>query len=515
MSDQLVFEALKQKTETEQQYLEQESNQMMESMQRMDEFASDESIFKNRHYSFLSREESKVSSQFDDNTDQLENQAVSAAPELKQQQAKSMTKSEAKIVKKEKQLLVAQARVLKERVGDSASKSDAKAEEALLESRLELIKAQADHDLDKALNEREKEEILVNMQQSIVDARTSYAYTLPIGSKARRKAMAQKEADEIQLFRYKWTRKIGLMPPGKEKAHEKTQYSHKYLESIAQSSFSKNDTNCEEDATLTVEIGGKATVLVNTGRAFMGGSKPSYYFTDKSTGKRYLYKKAENCCGLSRPKGAIMTEIGGKLQTLLDPEHAIPAIGITNEKGKYIGSLQEIIEVKKDGFDFNSWQHQPEETRSTDVFTNEVKEQMLTFHAIDWLLCNYDTKGENLLQRSDGSFVSIDKEGAMSHILEDGTFDMSIKFSPHTDEPVYNTFFRMYRDGKIDIPDDMVESVINKVESLDDNAYMKLFEPYLNGIKSSKKDLIRNEILRRKKDIRQSYDTFFRELKQG
>ena len=244
----------------------------------------------------------------------------------------------------------------------------------------------------------------------------------------------------------------------------------------------------------------------------MGGSKPSYYFTDKTTGKRYLYKKAENCCGMSRPGGAIMTEVGGRLQELLDPQHSISAVGIKNNKGQYIGSLQEIIDVKKDGFDFNQWQHQPESERSTDVLTDQVKEQLLTFHAIDWLLCNYDTKGENLLQRSDGSFVSIDKEGSFHHVLKEGTLEMSVDYSPHTDEPIYNTFFKMYRDGKIDIDKKVVESVITRVENLDDKEYLKMFKPYLRVLKEEERLPVKKEIMRRKKNIRKSYEAFFREL---
>jgi len=513
MSDILAVNALKEKQRSESEYLKQESRQMKLSMKTKNELSSDVFLLKNRRYSFSNRNKSKIADRFSTNTDMLERSSLPAASEdILQQGAEAMTKSEKKVVKNEKQLIAAQKRVLEEREGEGDEKSAAVAEEKLLEAKIKLIKAQAENDLENTSDTVERYEIRIRRQESIIEARKAFAYTLPIGSKRRRIALAKKEEDEIKLFRYKWKKKIAQMPSGNEKDHEEEQYFHKYVESLSQSVLSKSDPNCREDAVLKVEIGGKPLVLVNTGRAFMGGSKPCYYFTDKTTGKRYLYKKAENCCGFSNPKGAIMTEIGGKLQALLDPKHAIPAVGIKNEKGKYIGSLQEIIEVKKDGFDFNSWQHQPEEERSTDVLTNEVKEQILTFHAIDWILCNYDTKGENLLQRSDGSFVSIDKEGAMSHVLKDGTFDMSVDYSPHTDEPIYNTFFRMYREGRIDLDMKIVEAVIAKVEILDDEEYEKMFEPYIKTLDEDEKIPVKNEIMRRKQNIRQAYDKFFKEL---
>ncbi len=205
----------------------------------------------------------------------------------------------------------------------------------------------------------------------------------------------------------------------------------------------------------------------------------------------------------------------------MDPEHEIPAVGIKNADGKYIGSIQEIIDVKKDPtIDFDSWQLTSvgKGGQNPEIVKNpEIQKQMLLFHCVDWLLCNFDTKGEHLLQRSDGAFVSIDKEGGMNHILSEEAQSMSCTYKPHNHEPIYNVFFRMFRDKKIDIDQGALKALdekIHVIESYSEEEYMKMFEPYINQVNKKPKKMWEN-ILKRKQNLRAEYNRFLSTLREG
>ena len=435
----------------------------------------------------------------------------------------SLSKAQKALIEKEKKLIQAEGAALQahaQNIPAQGTKNDFKEERALLQARLEAIEARKAVDLEDAGSDTERIQIEANALDAIVQAREEYLHVIPVGHPLREDAVKQREKATDDRRFARWKAKYKTMPAGEERDHERKQYIHKYAEGMSQSIVSHSDKNCEEDVELTVKIGPQATdvTMVNTGKAYMGGSKPTYFFegevqdaNGQKVRKRYIYKKAENCMGRRNQKGAVMTALGARFQQWLDPQHAIPAVAIQDKSGTYIASVQEMIPVmKQPTINLESWQQDP--NRDPAVLTRPVLEQLMTFHVIDWLLCNFDTKGENLLQRSDGQLVSIDKEGAMSKIDDAEAQTMSLTYCPHTDEPIYNLVFRLYRDKKLDLPFDVLKAKIDMVERMDTTEYMQMFDPYL-AVTDKKKKVAKKNIEARKTGLRQAYITFLNSIR--
>ena len=535
MSD--LLEQKKQNLSLEQQK-KQEENQLLLDQTSMwkeeyQDFNSTElvsDVYDKRHYSFLERDENKMSWHFGAGKE-IKKEAEPAAPDdwVVVEKERDLTKAEKNVAAQEAKLMDRQQDIVESKLREKAADGKLDKAEARKRARLEanyfndklsLIKLQAVADLEKAKTQEDKLIINVNKNKAIVDAWTDYVKTMEIGSSKRESALKSKEKAQLDLYWAEYDLKLERTAP-EQKKKAVAKHWRKVNEARIKKIISKSDENCHEDHIIETEINGQKMRLINMGRAFLGGTKPTYYYKDMATGKQYLYKKAENCCGIQKPEGAIVTEIGSKIQHIVDPEHEIPAIGITNSKGKYIGSIQEIMDVQRQPeIDLDKWQLGTKEEGGQDlnvIQKPEIQKQLLIFHCVDWLLCNFDTKGEHLLQKKDGSFCSIDKEGGMNKILKAEAQHMSCTYTPHNHEPIYNLFFRMYRDKKIEIHKEAFEALdkkIKAVEEYSDKEYMKMFEPYIKQVNKKPEEMKKN-ILARKQNLREEYNKFLSELRKG
>ncbi len=524
-----MSDLLEKKKREENRFLVEQTEQMSRDSQRFEQSMENADLYESRSYSFLERSESRMSWFYGEGKEVKKEAEPPAGLEDWEvvQQQRELSKAEKNVVAQEKKLFGKQKQLVSMRrksiQGEETEKDASKRaemEDSYFKEKIKLIKVQAEADLKNAKTEKDKLMVDINKCQAIVDAWTDYAKVFKIGNKKRKSVLKSKEDAQLDLYWAKYKLKLEETEPAqKKKANAK--YRRKVIEAYIKAGISKSDENCQEDHIIETEINGKPIRLVNMGRAFLGGTKPTYYYKDMESGKQYLYKKAENCCGVQKPEGAIVTEIGSKIQHIVDPEHEIPAVGIKNAKGEYIGSIQEIMDVKeKPEIDFDSWQLTSVEKggQNPDVVKDpEIQKTLLVFHCVDWLLCNFDTKGEHLLQRKDGSFVSIDKEGGMNKILKEGSQSMSCTYKPHNHEPIYNVFFRMFRDKKIDIDPSALKTLDEKVKALEaypDEEYMKMFEPYV-AQRNKEPEKMRENILKRKKNLRAEYNRFLSSLREG
>lgn len=518
-----------QKKKEENEYLQQQAEKWKDEDKFFDQVKEVSEVYEHRHYSFLARKENAVDWHYGVGAE-IKKEAEPAVPpegwEMIDQQ-RDLSKAEQNVVAQEKKMNERQYKLAEMRQKDPENKQTgrkakerSRMEQGYLNDKLDLIRLQAAADIEKVRNERDRLEIEVNKHKAIVDAWTDYVKTLEPGTKKRKNALKSKENAQLDLYWAQYKLKLDKTEPAqKKKANAK--YKRKVAEAYIKAVISASDENCHEDHIIETEINGVHLRLVNMGRAFLGGTKPTYYYKDMKTGQQYLYKKAENCCGVHKPEGAIVTEIGSKIQHIVDPEHEIPAIGIKNAKGKYIGSIQKIVDVMdKPTIDFDAWQLNSKEKGGQDekvVKNPEIQKQLLIFHCVDWLLCNFDTKGEHLLQCKDGSFVSIDKEGGMNQILKEDSQSMSCTYSPHNHEPIYNVFFRMVRDKKIDLDPTALEALDQKVQAVEaysEEEYMQMFEPYILQVNKDPEKM-RANIKKRKKDLRKEYNRFLSSLREG
>ncbi|HIU32879.1 MAG TPA: hypothetical protein IAB66_12055 [Candidatus Caccousia avistercoris] len=407
-----------------------------------------------------------------------------------------------------------------------------KAQKKLLSDTLEAIQEKEKLLLSGVSSEKERLEVQRSCQDERVQAAARYAASLPEGSVQRQKAMAMKEKAQIQRNDFHRLLKILNMPDGPEKDNAAATYKRHKKFDFFKGIFRKDNPLSREEAAYRSPGG---ALFVNKGRAFFGGTKPMYIFENRNEQlgndggepvyQEYLYKEAINCIGFDKPQGALVTEAASQLQQrLCGPDHSIPAQAV-RVNGKVVGSLQKKVESWRDGDvggtpppDLFQWQQNPDETLNADTpEMEEIRAGLLREHALDWLLCNFDTKGENFLFDRQRRLVSFDKEASFSFLNDSGSQDMSYTYKPHSNDTIYNVLFRRYAQGQQTLDLTKTAQVLEQIEAMDDGEYMQQFEAMLTEKYGSNTEDYREQrekILQRKREIRQKYAAFYGKLIQ-
>lgn len=292
------------------------------------------------------------------------------------------------------------------------------------------------------------------------------------------------------------------------------EYAQRYnerMEEVLQGVQTEDERKRRMD-TETIELS-----MVRDEEIHLGGTKPmSQYIA--SDGSQWLAKQAVNCMGYYKREGALLTAAGAQLQKLVHPETAVDAfVGRTDRHGEV--SFQRRLENVEHGegsLDLFRFSRHPEiASQETIDAVQDLAPQILREHTTDWLLCNFDTKGENFIITHDGGkrvLHGIDKEAAFSKILNPNAQHMSMTYRPHANETLYNVIFQMYANNEMDFDLMAVLPQIERIEAQDDNAYMALYHDYLEHILTKDRehyDTIRDNILQRKRNLRQEYESFF------
>jgi len=254
----------------------------------------------------------------------------------------------------------------------------------------------------------------------------------------------------------------------------------------------------------------------------IGGTKTMMSYTG-TDGSKWLMKRAEDSVGRTKLSGALLTEAGYKLQNLVDPNTAVEAFASkTNEDGvvSFQRELQNV--VKSDRIDLFYFSRHHERMHQKEFKQIEdMGDQILREHVSDWLLCNFDTKGENFVVtesepgKGDFTLHGIDKENAFKKILSGGAQHMSSSYKPHNYDTLYNGIFTEYAKGRMNLNLDVMKDKVSEIVSMKDEDYMKTFSVYLDNVR--KKDPTKYaetyaNILKRKNELGSEYNRFFGEL---
>lgn len=385
--------------------------------------------------------------------------------------------------------------------------------------------------LDAGDDASEDEKLQIRWEQEDERAKiiSDYARILPIGSEERAEAMKMKEAQELRADKLRRQLKVMRIADRREREREeKTLARHARFDAM-KAVFRKENPLSHEDTTHIIRgLGeqGRDMHLVNVGRAFFGGTKPMYIFEDHNAPilddfgvfqgyQQYLYKEAINCVGFDKPEGALVTAAAAKLQEKICGPYSIPAYTAEHD-GKVIGSFQKKIDSLPMETDLFQWQANPQ---AYPLLERNITDEILREHTLDWLLCNFDTKGENfLMRREDGHLCSFDKEASFSKLYDEGAAHMSTDYKPHSNDTIYNTIFREYAAGRqgLDLP--TVIAQILKAEQISDVEYLLTFDAMLTqkyGRRSARnrdRQAAEDAILARKTNLRAEYREFFTDL---
>lgn len=428
---------------------------------------------------------------------------------------------------------------------DTMTAEQIEKEAALLRERIKEIdmseKLQLSGDGVTELSEQDKLKIRWEAQDLRAKRLGEYARILPVGSSERKAAMAEKEQQELKANHLRKEYKITQITNETEQKRERnTLKRHDRYDKIKNIRGHKPSFLSHEDAVYIKD----GLQLVNVGRAFFGGTKPMYIFEDRNAPiirngrhvgyKQYLYKEAINCVGGDTPDRALTTEAASKLQSYLCGAYSIPAFAVKDPAtGVVVGSFQEKVDTYtgEDPVELFSWQAKvearkeriekngevPDEQQLAELELSESdKKEILREHALDWLLCNFDTKGENFLERKDRHLCSFDKEASFSELKERGAQHMSSTYKSHANDTLYNTIYTEYAEGRIELNLRDAVTQIEKMETLSDEAYMEYFKDMLDqkygDENSSKRRQMEERMLARKTGLRAEYTRFFGEL---
>ncbi|RLK22633.1 ADP-ribosyltransferase exoenzyme [Micromonospora sp. M71_S20] len=101
-------------------------------------------------------------------------------------------------------------------------------------------------------------------------------------------------------------------------------------------------------------------------------------------------------------------------------------------------------------------------------------------HVLDWLFANHDAHKANFVRDADGNLVGIDKGQALKFFGRD-RLDWTFHANEH--EPIYNTLYRAYAEGK-DVPlldpngENELAIFLESVQGMPDDALKDVFRPY-------------------------------------
>lgn len=245
------------------------------------------------------------------------------------------------------------------------------------------------------------------------------------------------------------------------------------------------------------------------------GTGEMHQYTD-ANGQEWIFKPAQSKSGSPEAFRAYVQEAGYKVQSIVDPDSAVPCGTITLDtpKGQKFGAAQLKMQGIDPGFDLKAWQNGYGPPPSEQVITQLQRENVT-----DWLMCNFDSRGGNfLLEDATGKLIGVDKEQAFRYINDAAAKKMSITYHPNVKygetEPIYNTLYRKYAKGEIDINLNDTLAYIKRVEAIPDADYREIFRDYAEALygKGNKAEHLLDQIVSRKQNLRATYETFYGEL---
>lgn len=247
-----------------------------------------------------------------------------------------------------------------------------------------------------------------------------------------------------------------------------------------------------------------------------GSTGQSFLFYD-GYGKKYVVKQAVSRGGTMKPQPyrAAAQEIFSQVSSVVRPGKSLAVGSIPGGYKGVPATIQPWIENSKP----------LGKGTSPASLSAPAKKDIAEEHALDWLLSQHDTHGDNLLIRPDGSIVSIDKEQGFKYFM--GGFPaggttippdtkLSTDYHPNAaygeDEAYYNKFWRAFADGSMDFdPKDMV-GAIERIEGIKDSDYTQLLSKFAESAPfkddSQKVAEFYKRALERKKNIRSDFEGF-------
>lgn len=448
--------------------------------------------------------------------ERADNELIAAEPELTKEQKKALQKEKIAQLHESAMASSRRSRIVHSTVHDEESgkvhqitkykisEKESDSETKLLKEKLEAIDQSVKAALEtRNLTDERKLLIRIEAMKDRIKEYNDYGHLFSPTDQLRIDALAKKEELGLELRDLKKDLEILRLErsspeeAAKARSSKRTHAFYDLFRKVFHSSYSifhPDMSLSKEDAEYHDEEKGR--VFINKGRAFFGGTKPMYYYKESGgDGRDWLYKEAVDCLGNKTPERAYITEGSSRLQQYLCGEdHFVPVFVAKNAYGRAIGTFQEQVKtMEKPTIDLFDWQKKVQASKDSNGATpppepipEYVADQVLREHTLDWVICNFDTKGENFLQKDDGRLVSIDKEAAFSKIDDERSRHMSRTVRLHKNDTIYNVLFSQFveRDPQsvpLNLNFDSIEESIDKLERLSDREYLEMYDGFLTS----------------------------------
>lgn len=249
--------------------------------------------------------------------------------------------------------------------------------------------------------------------------------------------------------------------------------------------------------------------MTYNGKPSLGQTGEMHSYID-GAGQEWLFKPAQSKSGHPEDFRAYIQEAAYKIQGVIDPDTAVP-VGVDYLGGK-IGAFQKRILTIDDAVDLRKWQY------STDQLPQGAAAQLQREHVTDWLLGNFDSHGGNFVMDDAGKLIGLDKEQSFKYVSQIGSQKMSYTYHPNASygetEPIYNTLYRRFAKGEIDLDLQDTLTYIKRAEAIPDTMYKEIFRDYaenLHGKGKAAEDLL-DQIMDKKHNLREEYREFYADL---
>ena len=304
------------------------------------------------------------------------------------------------------------------------------------------------------------------------------------------------------------------LPP----AHPNCRCAIKYVNMLPPASFSQTAPGQPQVLQDVPEIPDDLDLkfLECDGKINLGGTGEMYAAHDPAnTEYDYIFKPAQTKSGKPKEFRAYVQEAGYKVQGIIDPDSAVEC-GTTSldipGKGKVFGAAQRRLDDLDTSINLKDWQD------NGGPLDPDIVSQLQRENVTDWLMCNYDCHGGNFVVGKDGTLYGIDKEQAFRYIGQNGAQSMSLTFHPNAvygeHEPIYNTLYRRFANGEIDIRLNDTLTYIKRIEAIPDAEYREIFRNYAESLygKGAKAEQLLDQIVTRKQNVRSTFESFYSDL---
>ena len=244
--------------------------------------------------------------------------------------------------------------------------------------------------------------------------------------------------------------------------------------------------------------------VLDKGKAFkyskdaksLGGAHEKYIYVD-DRGDEWLFKPTDKFIAHGE-------EMGYRIARLINPDAVEVRYVELNGRS---GSIQRLVKNVKSEASFR-------DIPIGKLSPSEI-EAIQREHILDWFISNHDAHAKQFVRAADGRVFGIDKGQTFKFLGKD---KLSVTYHPNSmeAEPIYNTLFRAYQNGEIDIDLQAAFKVIRRVEQIPDSEYLEIIRPYVEGRFGAKASAAKDEFYRlaleRKNNIRRDFEKFYSDL---